>query len=139
MSIRDRSRSLVRKRTIELPGRGETVVVRGLFLGKSRDLGSAPDAKRAQLTIACTLEDPQTGELFFDENNLDDLRWIDENFDLADTTLCADTAAELSGVKKPGKEASLGASDTQGSTQIQTASSPIGSSSEASEDEPSQN
>jgi hypothetical protein len=132
--MQDKAPSLVRKETITLPDMGESVVVRGLMFGKSREIGQAGDAKRATLMVANATEDPETGELVWDVDDKEDMAFI-ETLTLTDVIAITEKCEELSGARKPKKKESSDAKPPPNSTQTATSNSPISLLSEESGDE----
>lgn len=98
--IAAKSQSLTKRKPVDLPNYGETVTVRTLSQGAVMRANAEGDALRVSAMIAFCVEDPATGELVFNWNDLAH-RQIIFDLDPADTALISNTVAELSGMGEP--------------------------------------
>lgn len=102
MSLKDRigqkSAALVRREPLTLPQIGEKVMVRGMMSGDLLRVNAQKDEqKRALLTAALCVEDPDTGQLLWMPHSQEDLDHIG-GLHQDDLIAIAELAARLSGL-----------------------------------------
>jgi hypothetical protein len=107
MSLKDRLKqkngSLVKREVINLPDSGERVQCKALMLGDRSRIGEKKGFSSIATMLALSLEDPDTGQLLYNPNSLDDHNEI-ALFSGPDSDLIVDTVLRISGMTKEAKE-----------------------------------
>lgn len=125
--IAERSASMLRREVVHLDDADVDVQARGMMFGEKERVGAlAGDPEQGVVLIALTAEDPATGALIYNANDMADRERI-KGWSPRDGNKFCEVAFRLSGVGEEGK-ASAG-----------TRTSPSASSGSASGDAPSEN
>jgi hypothetical protein len=89
------SRAAIKRETITLPVAGVAVQVRSMMTGEVQRISNAAAEKQGVVEIALATEDPATGDLIWNVNDLADRTAI-EGLALADSTAILELANRLS-------------------------------------------